>query len=160
MTFAIRPARTADVPAIQAVVSDAYGHYVGRLGRLPAPMSADYAKLVDGGTVWVLASDHRLVGLMVLRHADGHVLVSNVAVATAYQGRGLGRALLDHAETHARAHGVDDLRLYTHELMHENVAIYMRLGWEEYDRAEHEGFRRVFMRKRLRPTATSSASSS
>ncbi|MBB4004609.1 hypothetical protein GGR03_003704 [Aurantimonas endophytica] len=33
--------------------------------------------------------------------------------------------------------------------MYENLRIYERLGWEEYDRAEQDGFRRVFMRKRL-----------
>ncbi|MBB3937252.1 hypothetical protein [Aureimonas phyllosphaerae] len=35
--------------------------------------------------------------------------------------------------------------------MHENLAIYTKLGWEEYDRAEQDGFRRVFMRKRIDP---------
>jgi hypothetical protein len=41
------------------------------------------------------------------------------------------------------------MRLYTNELMHENLVVYGKLGWLEYDRAEQDGFRRVFMKKEL-----------
>ncbi|MFS0772739.1 GNAT family N-acetyltransferase [Sphingomonas sp. 1P08PE] len=143
----IRRAGPADVPAIRSAVREAYAHYVERLGRRPAPMTADYAALVDDGAVWVLEVDGEVAGLIVLRRALDHLLVSNVAVAPAHQGHGLGRALLGYAEAQARAEAFRELRLYTHELMHENIALYTRLGWEEYDRGEHEGFRRVFMRK-------------
>jgi hypothetical protein len=33
--------------------------------------------------------------------------------------------------------------------MHENLHLYPRLGYEEYDRRSDEGFDRVFFRKRL-----------
>jgi hypothetical protein len=35
--------------------------------------------------------------------------------------------------------------------MHENIALYQRLGYAIVDRREDEGFHRVFMRKRLMP---------
>ncbi|WP_165357486.1 GNAT family N-acetyltransferase [Sphingosinicella sp. CPCC 101087] len=147
----IRPAIASDVPSIQALIRDAYGHYVERLGRAPAPMRADYEELVGRGDAWVLAIGDDVGGLIVLRTEADHLLVSNVAVAKAHQGRGFGRGLLDHAERRARQQGIDDLRLYTNALMHENLAIYAKLGWEEYDRREQDGFHRVFMRKRLAP---------
>ncbi|WP_144633836.1 GNAT family N-acetyltransferase [Bordetella genomosp. 13] len=150
----IRPATASDLPAIQSVVNDAYSRYIPRMGRPPAPMSADYADLVARGAAWVLVQDGGVAGLIVLRANEDGLLVSNVAVSSAHQGRGLGRRLLDHAEAHARQNGIDELRLYTHVLMHENVAIYTRLGWQEYDRAEQDGFNRIFMRKRLPPAAT------
>ncbi|TRW15295.1 GNAT family N-acetyltransferase [Glacieibacterium frigidum] len=121
------------------------------MGRLPAPMTANYLELIEAGSVWVLAAEDDVTGLIVLRQADDHLLVSNVAVGSAQQGLRLGRALLDHAETHARRSGIHELRLYTHELMHENLAIYTRLGWEEYGRGEQDGFSRIFMQKRLAP---------
>ena len=31
--------------------------------------------------------------------------------------------------------------------MHENIALYTKLGWQEYGRGEQAGFQRVFMRK-------------
>lgn len=147
----IRLARAADVTAIRSVADDAYGHYVERIGRMPAPMTADYAGLIGDGVVWVVEVEGEMAGFVVLRRASDHLLVSNVAIAPARQGTGLGRALLGHAETLARREGLAELRLYTHERMHENIALYTRLGWEEYGRAEHEGFRRVFMRRRLWP---------
>lgn len=149
----IRAATADDLPAIQSVVNDAYGRYIPRMGRPPAPMSADYADLVARGLAWVLTMGNDVAGLIVLRREADGLLVSNVAVASTHQGRGLGRHLLDHAEAHARRNGIDELRLYTHVLMHENLAIYTRLGWQEYDRAEQDGYNRVFMRKRLAPTA-------
>ena len=62
---------------------------------------------------------------------------------------GVGRALLSYAETHARRHGLDTLRLYTNAAMAENLALYRRLGYREDDRRGEHGFERVFLSKRL-----------
>ncbi|KEQ02909.1 GNAT family N-acetyltransferase [Pseudorhizobium pelagicum] len=145
----IRLARDADVSAIKQIVGDAYSHYITRLGREPAPMTEDYAPLVESGNVWLLVVEDEIAGLIVLRIREDHLLLSNVAVATQFQGRGFGRQLLDYAERYAGEQGKDELRLYTNELMHENLRIYQKLCREEYDRAEQDGFRRVFMRKKL-----------
>lgn len=145
----IRLARDADVSAIRQIVRDAYSHYVTRIGREPAPMTEDYGPLVKNRDVWLVVVEDEIAGLIVLRIREDHLLVGNVAVATLFQGRGLGRHLLDHAERYAAEQGKDELRLYTNELMHENLEIYQKLGWEEYDRAEQDGFRRVFMRKKV-----------
>ena len=45
--------------------------------------------------------------------------------------------------------GVGEIRLYTHLTMHENIALYPRLGYQETGRGEQAGFQRVFFRKRL-----------
>jgi GNAT superfamily N-acetyltransferase len=145
----IRPAIASDVPTIRAIVQDAYGHYVERMGRAPAPMTADYDRAVADGNVWVLAIGDEVGGLVILRTEADHLLIGNLAVARAHQGLGFGRRLLELAERRALQLGIDDLRLYTNALMHENLAIYAKLGWQEYDRREEDGFRRVFMRKRL-----------
>ncbi|MFW7355169.1 MAG: GNAT family N-acetyltransferase [Brucella sp.] len=145
----IRKATLSDVPEIQNIVQDAYAPYTERIGRKPAPMTDDYAKLIEDGTAWVLAAGGSVVGLIVLLIETDHVLVNNVAVAKTYQGHGFGRKLLDYADVYARENGLSELRLYTNELMHENLVIYPKLGWQEYNRAEQDGFRRVFMRKAL-----------
>ena len=59
------------------------------------------------------------------------------------------RALLDLADTEASAQGYRELRLYTHETMTENIALYTRLGWIKTHRGEQAGYQRVFMRKPL-----------
>jgi hypothetical protein len=53
------------------------------------------------------------------------------------------------AEERATAYGLSEVRLYTNEKMHENLAVYARLGFEESWRGVDGGYRRVFMRKRL-----------
>ena len=148
----MRAAVPDDVRAIEALVRSAYSKYIERIGKPPAPMNADYRQLVGEGDVWVLELDGDVVGLMILRSEADHLLVSNVAVSPAHQGRGLGSKLLAHAEAQARQRGLREMRLYTNELMHENLVVYGKLGWTEYDRAEQDGFRRVFMKKELGDT--------
>lgn len=41
--------------------------------------------------------------------------------------------------------------LYTHALMHENIAWYARNGYAETARVREKGFDRVYMRKALAP---------
>lgn len=145
----IRLAMSADVCMIQEIVEDAYAPYVARIGRKPAPMTDDYAECVRVQNVWVLETSNGIAGLIVLRKKADHLLVSNVAVGRAYQGLGFGKALLEFANAFAARNGRRELRLYTNELMHENLVMYSRLGWEEYERAEQNGFRRVLMRKQI-----------
>ena len=49
----IRPAGQADRTAVESIVRAAYSVYVGRMGREPGPMSADYASLIEAGRVHV-----------------------------------------------------------------------------------------------------------
>ncbi|MBA3263428.1 MAG: GNAT family N-acetyltransferase [Thermoleophilaceae bacterium] len=147
--MAIRPATGDDVESIRLLVERAYSRWVPRIGLRPAPMDADYAALVEEGDVFVLA-DPGVVGVIVLRPAEGEALmVENIAVDPDRQGRGLGPTLLEFAEAQARGRGVCELRLYTHRDMTENIELYERLGWTEYDRVASEGFARVFLRKHL-----------
>jgi len=146
----IRLAEEPDLSDIRRIVDESYSHYIERIGCRPAPMSDDYARLIEEHSVWVFTVDERLIGLIVQQLKHDHVLVSNVAVGKAFQGQGYGRELLHYAENFAREKGKRELRLYTNELMQENLRIYSKLGWKEYERTEEDGFRRVFMRKTLR----------
>ena len=114
-------------------------------------MSADYVELIARGAVFVLhpADSEQVRGVLVLR-ADAPVLwIENVAIHPQYQRCGYGRRLMDLAEREARAAGLTELRLYTHELMVENISLYTHLGYTEFERRVEDGFRRVFMRKPL-----------
>jgi ribosomal protein S18 acetylase RimI-like enzyme len=83
-----------------------------------------------------------------MKPGQGAMFIENVAVQPE-QRRELGRRLLTFAEDQAKALGLQELQLYTHELMTENIAYYRRLGCEEVDRRLDHGFRRVFIKKRL-----------
>ena len=147
--YSFRSATGADVPKVAALVDAAYGHYVERLGMLPRPMTDDYAEVISNQRVTVAEGQGTIVGVIVLTVDDEGLLIDNVAVDPSYRGKGLGRALLEFAETEARRTGFDSIHLYTHEKMTENLAIYSTLGYIEYDRRSQGGFFLVYMRKHL-----------
>ncbi|HKM73142.1 MAG TPA: GNAT family N-acetyltransferase [Stellaceae bacterium] len=145
----IRPARAEDRGAVEAIVEAAHSVYTARIGKPPGPMLDDYAKRIAEGVVSVLGeTDGTTVGLIVLLPKADHLLPDNLAVQPDRQRRGLGRKLIAFAEAEARRLGFAELRLYTHEAMSENIALYARLGFEETGRGHEAGCIRVFMRKR------------
>lgn len=145
----IRPARPEDVEPVCRIVHAAYGHYATRLGKPPGPMLDDYGRRVTDGQAWVLEDEGALAGVLILEDADGALLLDNVAVSPAAQGRGHGRALIAFAEREARRRGHADLRLYTNVQMTENLALYGRLGFRETGRVTEKGYERVYMAKSL-----------
>jgi N-acetylglutamate synthase-like GNAT family acetyltransferase len=151
----LRKATADDVERIQRLVVAAFGKYVERIGRPPAPMSDDYAELLGTSRVWVLNDGADLIGVLVTRAAPDHLLIDTVAVAPTAQGGGHGCRLLERADLDARDQGLVEIRLCTNEAMTENIEFYPRRGFHETGRAEQDGFRRVFFAKRLEPDATS-----
>jgi ribosomal protein S18 acetylase RimI-like enzyme len=149
LTTSLRPATPADVPRLTELVQSAYGHYVERIGGKPRPMTDDYAAVVRDHRVTVAERGEQIAGVIVLRVDDEGFLVDNVAVDPAHQGGGVGRALLEFAETAAREAGFDSIYLYTHERMTENLALYSRIGYVEYDRRQVGGGGIVYLRKEL-----------
>jgi ribosomal protein S18 acetylase RimI-like enzyme len=145
----LRAATAADAPRLTELVRAAYGHYVERMDQPPGPMTEDYAALVRGGLVTVAERGGAIVGLVVLDTGDEGFTVENVAVEPAHQGTGVGRALLEHAEAEASRRGSDSVALYTHETMTENLALYRRIGYVEYDRRPVGVGHLVYLRKPL-----------
>ena len=147
--FAIRRAVTADADGISGCVDRAYAHYVARIGKKPSPMLEDYAGVIARNRVFVAELDGDLAGMLVLAAAEEGFLLETIAVDPLHQGKGAGRALLELAEAEARATGHASIYLYTHEKMSENLSLYARIGYVEYDRRVKHGYGRVFMRKKL-----------
>jgi len=137
----VRQAVEADTAVLGAIAAEAYRRYVPRIGREPAPMTADYARVAE--------ADGEVVGLLVLVVRPDHLLLENVAVLPSAQRRGVGARLLGLAEEEAQARGLHEIRLYTNEAMTENLAYYPRHGYTETHRAEQDGFRRVFFTKHV-----------
>ncbi|GGF87756.1 GNAT family N-acetyltransferase [Azorhizobium oxalatiphilum] len=134
---------------MEALVHAAYAPYVLRNGLIPGPMRDDYGALIDDGRVHVVERDGKIGGLIVLLPQAGIMLLDNVAVDPALHGTGLGRQLLIFAEEAARASGYGAIRLYTQEIMIENIALYIRIGYRETHRVEEKGLKRIYMLKVL-----------
>jgi ribosomal protein S18 acetylase RimI-like enzyme len=147
--YSFRSATEADVPKVTTLVHTAYGHYVERLGMLPGPMTDDYAEVINNYRVTIAESYQTVVGVIVLTVTKEGFLIANVAVDPSNRGKGLGKALLEFAETEARRAGFDSTYLYTHEKMTENIALYTKIGYVEYDRRSQGDFSLVYLRKQL-----------
>ncbi|MGO8894298.1 MAG: GNAT family N-acetyltransferase [Streptosporangiaceae bacterium] len=143
----IRLASLGDADALRTIAVTAYGKYVPRMGRAPAPMTADYAEAIRSRQAWAASKDGRIAGFAVLVARPGYLLPDNVAVLPTAQNRGIGTRLPGLAEDHARSLGLSEIRLYTNEAMTENLACYARRGHAGTRRAEQDGFHRVFFRK-------------
>jgi N-acetylglutamate synthase-like GNAT family acetyltransferase len=145
----VRKATEADLPYVAAVITAAYEKYLARMDRPPAPLLRDYAPALRDGTLWV--SGNPVMGVISLIQAGDSLLIENVAVHPAAQGTGLGRRLMDFAESQAGRLKLGRLSLYTNEVMTENQAIYAHLGYREVDRRTEDGYRRLYMEKVLGP---------
>jgi len=145
----IRHAIAADSIAIRDIVDAAYCPYIPRIGKKPGPMLDDYDKRIADGQVWVLDGVDGITGLVVLEETPDRILLDNIAVGPGQQGKGHGRALLEFAEALAMQRGWREIRLYTHALMTENIALYRRIGYVETARLTEKGFDRVYMTKQL-----------
>lgn len=145
----IRAATPEDAPGVASCVCEAYVHYIERIGRQPGPMLEDYRDVIQKSQVHVAIAGARVVGAIVLKVTEEGFYVDNVSVRPAVKGRGVGRLLLELAESEAKRQGYSSIYLATHELMSENRALYARAGYVEYDRRVVNGFPRVFFRKAL-----------
>ncbi len=92
-------------------------------------MAADYDKAVRDHRIDLLYLGDALAALIETVDEPGCTLIENVAVAPPFQGRGLGRHLLAHAEALAVAAGHDRIRLFTNKLMTANQQLYASLGY-------------------------------
>jgi GNAT superfamily N-acetyltransferase len=135
MRFTLRRAVAADAAAARALVRDAYAKWVPVIGREPKPMTANYNTAIRLNRVDLAHVESELAGLIETIDRSDHLLIENVAVAPQRHGQGLGRALMAHAETVARAAGYREVRLYTNQRFEANVQLYLRLGYS-IDREE------------------------
>jgi ribosomal protein S18 acetylase RimI-like enzyme len=126
---ALRRATLADLEAVTAFQHAAYDKNRALLGVEPLPLLADYADIIATYETWLLESDGRLDGVLILDARPDDLLIWSVATAPAAQKRGVGRTLLAAAEERARALGRGVIRLYTGEPLTGNIAWYQRHGY-------------------------------
>ncbi len=128
-TVHLRRGRPEDADAIRSLTREAYAKWVLVIGREPLPMTADYATALRDHRFDLLWLGETIVGVVETIPRADHLLIENLAVAPAHQGRGFGRMLLVRAEELAAASGHAEIRLYTNKLFAENVNLYQKRGY-------------------------------
>lgn len=146
----MRLASEKDIPNIEQLIVETYTKYVSRMnGVTPGPMRDNYHEVLENHGIYLLEDNKGLAALLVLIDEEDHLLLDNIAVRNDLHGRGIGKDLFEFANEQAKVRGYKELRLYTAEAMWENIALYKKTGWVEYDRFVQNGYPRVFMRKTL-----------
>lgn len=148
-TPALRRAGPGDAEAIAALTRDAYAKWIPVIGRAPKPVSADYDVAVRAHLIDLLTADGVLVALVECIAEPDHLLIENLAVAPAHQGRGYGKRLMAHVEDLARELGHAEVRLYTNKLFAENIAFYQSLDYRITAETPFKGGFIVHMHRRL-----------
>jgi ribosomal protein S18 acetylase RimI-like enzyme len=121
----IRPAKTADAPAIRDLTRAAYAKWIPVIGREPKPMTADYDQAVRAHRFDLLFAGNRLAALVETVDKGDHWLIENLAVHPDFQGRGFGKRMLAQAEAQAAEANVVEMRLYTNKLFAGNIRFYL-----------------------------------
>ena len=81
---------------------------------------------------------------------EAHMLLAYIVVRPEHQGKGVGQALLELADSEALSQSYREIHLYTNIDMTENIDMYKRSGWTEMQSDMQEGHR-IYMRKVLQP---------
>jgi ribosomal protein S18 acetylase RimI-like enzyme len=123
-------------PTDAALVSDlsrrAYvPAYLSIIGEAPKPAIEDYVKRISDQDVWIAQLNGAHAGVLVLERNPSFLMVYSIAVDPGHQGKGLGAALLRHAETIAAELELPELRLYTNSRMEKNLSLYRKVGFAE-----------------------------
>ena len=146
MTVTIRTATEQDAQQISKVIERAYSGWTERLPDLP-DVAEGVIDEIDAGQMHVTEVDGVVAGVLNVSPHQDALHIMNVAVDPHHSGKGVGRALLAHAETLARRMGVKRLALATHKDMSGNVSLYEHLGWHVTGTEDNK----VLMQRKLDP---------
>lgn len=151
MDFQIRRATADDAPEAALLTRAAYAKWVPVIGREPLPMKADHAVAIRDHRVDLLHADGVLAGLIEMIPEPQWLLIENLAVAPAFQGRGCARILLAQAEQTAKLLQLAGLRLFTNKQFASNVGLYLHQGFAVDREEPFMGGFTVYMSKPLAP---------
>jgi DNA-binding MarR family transcriptional regulator/GNAT superfamily N-acetyltransferase len=104
----------------------------------------------DAGALLVAREEGHPVGCVAWqRHAPDTAEVRHLWVGAEARGLGLGRRLLGAVETHAAARGVAVMRLGTHRVLAEAIALYRSSGYREIPPYDESPYNQLAFEKPL-----------
>jgi ribosomal protein S18 acetylase RimI-like enzyme len=145
--IAIRPAQASDLEAIEDLERAIFAG--DRLSR------RSLRAFIGSRNRLLVATDREgIVGyaLVIWRRGGRLARLYSIGVSARMAGRGVGRALLAAAQTHAAEQGCDALRLEVREDNRRAIALYERLGYRRFGRYEdyyEDGVAALRLEKRI-----------
>jgi ribosomal protein S18 acetylase RimI-like enzyme len=145
----LRPATQEDAEQVAQCVCAAYSQWIERIGQMPWPMLQDYSAVVANQIVVVATFNTEIVGVLVLAIAGNELMIDSIAVLPSFEGQGIGKRLMSHAEHVAAAKNYSSMIIHTIAEMAEAIERFQRAGYQEVARRRERGLNRVFLRKML-----------
>jgi ribosomal protein S18 acetylase RimI-like enzyme len=146
----IRVLRTRDLPALERLVAELqdYERAIDKRILPGSAMAAGYTKAMlsacasQGGTIFVAEVGGEVIGFAAIRARvptesldeppGTYALLSDLVVAESHRGVGIGRALIEASEAHARSLGASEIRI---AVLAQNAAargLYVASGFIPY----------------------------
>jgi ribosomal-protein-alanine N-acetyltransferase len=85
-----------------------------------------------GYSCWIYESEGEVVGYAVMMSVLDEAHLLNISIAQDCQGRGMGRALLEHVIDIARRHGAQMMFLEVRPSNKNAIALYESIGFNEF----------------------------
>jgi ribosomal protein S18 acetylase RimI-like enzyme len=104
---------------------------------------------IGGEMIWVAMCDDVIAGTISILPVNEGIFIKSVAVAPVARRRGLGKALMRHAEKIAEQRHVKYLELNTTEFLHEAIGLYEGFGFIKCGYEDLCGTRLIKMKKVL-----------
>ncbi|CZR64787.1 uncharacterized protein PAC_14686 [Phialocephala subalpina] len=135
-SYYIRSPRSSDIPNLEKVERSAAEIFLtANLGfLLDAPTVDPYllASMANSGHLWVAVDRYDMpIGFIGGQYLEGNFHIIEVSVARAYQGRGIGKALMATMVDQIRAEGYKTITLTTYRDLPWNAPWYSRMGFVE-----------------------------
>lgn len=142
MTITIRRAVAGDaqfLPAIERSAGEAFRtvpHLAWIADHDVMPVEEHLAYIATG-TSWVAVdAANQITGFLSAEHTEDALHIWEVSVCSALHGQGIGRALMDCADSYAAEHGLAAVTLTTFRAVPWNEPLYQRLGFQTLNRRE------------------------
>ena len=164
--WTIRPFRHGDAPGARRLIETVWHEH---FDRHPDPFVRNfiYSRLSDVDNAETLYSDQaiflcaigeaEIIGTGAIKHLDSRECeMTRMFVASAYRGRGIGRAIAEELIKFALGSGYDQVRLSSNKILTASHRLYERLGFQstlpwDPDGETHSRYF-VLRIKELRPT--------
>ncbi len=139
--WSLRLARAGDAESFHAVEEDAATllHEEPSLQGIPVPPStspADYCKLIARGHCLTAHADDEVIGFAAAGPLKRELHLNEISVRRAFQGKGIGAALLEALAIDAHNSGFRAITLNTYRDIPWNGPFYARHGFVEVENFE------------------------
>ncbi|MBO9421177.1 GNAT family N-acetyltransferase [Labrenzia sp. R4_2] len=132
----IRQTRKSDISVLQAVEISASRAFLEIEGLETfadgsCATEEQHLSAIEPGTSWTAETNNgQQVGFLAAIPENDALHVYEISVHSDYQKKGIGKALTEHAEAHARALGLSEMTLTTFRNVPWNAPFYERLGFQ------------------------------